>query len=272
MTKSLSLVMLLLSIGSGCALSDQPEPETSSGAQAEISGAQAAIIASAPVPSLESTGDRELKKTASLTITVEEVRRAQTLLKTAGFDPGRIDGAFGPKTKFALVRLRSGCVGLNDLLQGAELDKLAPSPEVSISNRNDAARTTVRKEEIRLIQVRLKDAGFDPGPVDGIAGAKTRAAVERFRSACRTLKNLPPAVVQLAGFTEQSNFSAITIAADAGTAERAGASKSTGSAPKASTNAGIRPVQNRPKDTGAARSLLDGYANAKTKSAASVQY
>jgi peptidoglycan hydrolase-like protein with peptidoglycan-binding domain len=68
----------------------------------------------------------------------------------------------------------------------------------------------LRKEEIRFIQVRLKDAGFDPGTVDGISGPDTRAAVARFRSGCGALKTMPPAVFEAAGSAEQSDMSGAT--------------------------------------------------------------
>jgi len=36
-------------------------------------------------------------------------------------------------------------------------------------------------ELIRMVQLTLKDSGFDPGPIDGILGPKTRDAVKRFQ-------------------------------------------------------------------------------------------
>jgi peptidoglycan hydrolase-like protein with peptidoglycan-binding domain len=45
-------------------------------------------------------------------------------------------------------------------------------------------------DEIQLVEVRLKDAGFDPGPIDGLLGPRTKAAIQRYRTA-RGLKNSP---------------------------------------------------------------------------------
>lgn len=36
-------------------------------------------------------------------------------------------------------------------------------------------------ELIRMVQLALKDSGFDPGPIDGILGPKTRKAVIEFQ-------------------------------------------------------------------------------------------
>ena len=36
-------------------------------------------------------------------------------------------------------------------------------------------------ELIRMVQLTLKDSGFDPGPIDGILGPKTHEAIKRFQ-------------------------------------------------------------------------------------------
>jgi peptidoglycan hydrolase-like protein with peptidoglycan-binding domain len=36
-------------------------------------------------------------------------------------------------------------------------------------------------ELIRMVQLTLKDSGFDPGPADGILGPKTRNAIKEFQ-------------------------------------------------------------------------------------------
>jgi peptidoglycan hydrolase-like protein with peptidoglycan-binding domain len=47
---------------------------------------------------------------------------------------------------------------------------------------------TLSSEKIRQDQLRLKDAGFDPGPTDGILGPKTKAAMQRYQKSL-ALKN-----------------------------------------------------------------------------------
>lgn len=215
MTKSHSLVMLLLFVVFGCAtLSEQPETPAAADPENQIGSAETANVPSNTGIKLSNDRERDDKQPVSVSLDAEEIRQVQTLLKTVGFDPGPIDGAFGPKTKIALLRLRSSCSGLNDLLEAIDLEKIAPARGSSGANRSNAARTMLRKEEIRLIQVRLKDAGFDPGTVDGISGPNTRAAVARFRSGCGAVKTMPAAVLEAATSTERGRISGAAMARD----------------------------------------------------------
>jgi peptidoglycan hydrolase-like protein with peptidoglycan-binding domain len=82
--------------------------------------------------------------------------------------------------------------------------------EVSISSRSQADNGLRRsggdkqaavvpqvraREEVRILQLRLRDAGFDPGPFDGVMGPKTKFALEQFEASQRSRKiktNLTP--------------------------------------------------------------------------------
>jgi peptidoglycan hydrolase-like protein with peptidoglycan-binding domain len=206
---------MLLFVVFGCAtLSEQPETPAAADPENQINIAETAKVPSNSGVKLSNALERDYKQPSSVTLDAEEIRKVQTLLKTVGFDPGRIDGAFGPKTKIALLRLRSSCSGLNDLLQGVDLEKIVPAMDSSGAHRKDAARTMLRKDEIRVIQVRLKDAGFDPGTVDGISGPNTRAAVARFRSGCGAVKTMPPAVLEAARSMEPDDMSGAAMARD----------------------------------------------------------
>jgi putative peptidoglycan binding protein len=215
MTKSLSLVMLLLFVVFGCAtLSEQPETLAAADLENQISVAETENFPSNTGSKHSNARKRDDKEAVSVTLDTEEIRQVQTLLKTVGFDPGRIDGVFGPKTKIALLRLRSSCSGLHDLLQAIDLEKIAPAIESSGANRNNAARTMLRKKEIRIIQVRLKDAGFDPGTVDGISGSNTRSAIARFRAGCGAVRAMLPAVLEAARPMEPNDRSGAAMATD----------------------------------------------------------
>lgn len=54
----------------------------------------------------------------------------------------------------------------------------APSPSVAPSR---AAAADTSSPSVRQVQARLKQAGFDPGPIDGVWGRATLAAWNRFQ-------------------------------------------------------------------------------------------
>jgi peptidoglycan hydrolase-like protein with peptidoglycan-binding domain len=132
----------------------------------------------------------ELAGAAKRISSKQEIKLIQAQLKAAGFDPGPVDGALGAKTMSALRRLQSGCANLKDLFENPTSGISQQSGEMQTAKQNAADKVS-STEEIRLIQVRLKDAGFDAGPVDGVMGFKTRSALLRFQSGCTMAKDLP---------------------------------------------------------------------------------
>jgi peptidoglycan hydrolase-like protein with peptidoglycan-binding domain len=122
--------------------------------------------------------------------TKQEIKLIQAQLKASGFDPGPVDGTLGAKTTSALRRLQSGCANLNDLFENPT-SGILPQPGGMHAGKQSAADSAFNTDEIRLMQVRLKDAGFEVGPVDGVMGFKTKAALLRFQSGCTMVKDLP---------------------------------------------------------------------------------
>jgi peptidoglycan hydrolase-like protein with peptidoglycan-binding domain len=55
----------------------------------------------------------------------------------------------------------------------------------SMNDEIDSANPTMNKsssrEDVRLLQSQLKAAGFDPGPLDGVLGVKTKSALEQYQ-------------------------------------------------------------------------------------------
>ena len=97
------------------------------------------------------------------------VTRTQTLLTELGFEPGPVDGKEGPQTASA-VRAYQGAAGLrNDGRVSAGLV--------------DHLSAAVERRQVVRAQSRLAEIGYDPGPVDGHAGPRTRGAVEEFQGA-----------------------------------------------------------------------------------------
>jgi peptidoglycan hydrolase-like protein with peptidoglycan-binding domain/DNA invertase Pin-like site-specific DNA recombinase len=108
------------------------------------------------------------------------VRALQRRLRSLGHRPGRVDGLYGPRTEAAVERLqRDGGITVDGIvgpqtrrLLNAEAPPLVPGagygqPEGS--------------PQVRDIQRQLRALGSRPGPIDGVYGPRTEAAVERFQ-------------------------------------------------------------------------------------------
>lgn len=106
----------------------------------------------------------------------ELVAKLQNKLKDAGFDPGAADGVFGPKTE-AAVRAFQQQKGL--AVDGVVGPQTLGALDVALAHRT--VKNGSSGQEVRMLQEKLKQAGFDPGPVDGVFGPKTQAAVQDFQ-------------------------------------------------------------------------------------------
>jgi len=175
MARNVANTLLFLFLVSGCGLSKEEvqTPKTSEPTLPSVS--------STP---METASERTSPTTIAGNASKENLKMLQARLKASGFYVGPIDGIIGPKTKSGLFRLQAACANLKDLLE--------PSSMGAPSARLDMINSSSKSEETRLIQVRLKDTGFEPGPIDGVMGAKTRAAFLRFEAGCTMLNNLPP--------------------------------------------------------------------------------
>ena len=217
----------------------------------------------APVSStVETANDRTITPTTAANPSKEEIRILQARLKAASFYVGPVDGIVRPKTRSGLLRLQAACANLRDLLETSALDAQA-------AKLDNARSSSPKSEEIRLLQVRLKDTGFDPGPIDGVLGAKTRAAFLRFEAGCTMLKNFPPTldkVLQTADrrtsvYSEEKSYpiAAKLVGIESGKISTSG--NQTVSSEK------IRQEQLRLKDAGFEPGPIDGILRPKTKAA-----
>jgi peptidoglycan hydrolase-like protein with peptidoglycan-binding domain/DNA invertase Pin-like site-specific DNA recombinase len=111
------------------------------------------------------------------------VRALQRRLQGLGLAPGPVDGLFGPLTEAAVVRLQrahglvaDGIVGTatRRALRGSVLF----GPGAGYGHRGGSAR-------VRALQLRLRALGLRPGPVDGLFGPLTEAALVRFQQTSR---------------------------------------------------------------------------------------
>lgn len=181
----------------------------------------------------------------------QEIRQIQARLKAAGFDPGPIDGVLGPKTRSVLLRVQAGCTIVNDLVATSTTDPVAPAAETPPESTGPG--NTLRKAEIELLQTRLKAAGYDPGPIDGILGARTRLALSRCKSGCTALSDL-------VGSSDKRAFGqAIEI--------QSPPAKPTASINTLSSKREIRLAQERLKAAGFDPGPIDGMLGLQTRSA-----
>lgn len=111
-----------------------------------------------------------------------QVKTLQGRLRTLGRRPGPIDGKYGPLTEGAVRRLQQragiapdGVVGPRTRLA---LRRMRPRPlrQGVGYGRTDGSR------RVRGLQSRLRAAGLRPGPVDGLYGPRTAAAVRRLQA------------------------------------------------------------------------------------------
>lgn len=136
----------------------------------------------------------------------DETLRLQRKLRNAGFDPGPIDGIFGSRMKSLVSHLQPGCIMAKEYDGRLDAASLAANSEAiatvearQISGGAQPSRQARRvasgdetlarhrppQEEIRILQLRLRDAGFDPGPFDGVMGPKTKLALEQYEASQR---------------------------------------------------------------------------------------
>jgi peptidoglycan hydrolase-like protein with peptidoglycan-binding domain len=121
----------------------------------------------------------------------------QRELRSAGFDPGPLDGRSGPKFSAAIAAYQraqglpvDGRVSV-DLLSRLARENLrqgrtAPFPTSPEASRDTGASPApLGKSLVRSIQERLAVRGYYSGPLDGSLGPKTRAAIVTYQRAQR---------------------------------------------------------------------------------------
>ncbi|HEU4341018.1 MAG TPA: peptidoglycan-binding domain-containing protein, partial [Candidatus Binatia bacterium] len=202
-----------------------------------------------------------------------EIRKLQERLRAVGFGPGPADGIFGARTRAAMLKLESGCATLKDLWESSELEMMQQTPAPQAPGIKAALDKFFARQDIRVVQVRLKDVGFDPGNIDGILGPKTASAVIRLHSGCSAVKNLPTTLLD--GTIHPERGRAVTaksgsVFANGFTAEssvrHSSATPSRAGKPLSSREK-IRRLQEQLRQAGFDPGPIDGIIGPKTSSA-----
>ncbi|MCB9747123.1 MAG: peptidoglycan-binding protein [Candidatus Omnitrophica bacterium] len=105
--------------------------------------------------------------------TVEEI---QKLLKLYGYNPGKIDGVLGLKTRNAIERFQKDY----DLEPTRFVDQLTWE---KLKYFKDVGLVLNDELNINLIQTILHYNGYQPGKIDGKLGGKTQEAIISFQKA-----------------------------------------------------------------------------------------
>ncbi len=107
---------------------------------------------------------------------VQRVKELQRELTLRGFEPGDIDGRYGPRTTDAVKRFqRDRRLPDDGVADQATLDAL--------HGRKITQPFSRREERVKELQLQLGALGLEPGQIDGRYGPMTTEAVRRFQRA-----------------------------------------------------------------------------------------
>ena len=122
-----------------------------------------------------------------------DVRAVQQGLAARGFNPGAIDGIFGPDTQAAVIAFqRASRVEPTGIVCGALYEALGvycpayPACPVAPAIPCRVLAVTspfMSGSDVLAVQLALAAAGFNPGAADGVYGPSTANAVEQFQAA-----------------------------------------------------------------------------------------
>jgi peptidoglycan hydrolase-like protein with peptidoglycan-binding domain len=113
------------------------------------------------------------------------VRQLQRLLRRAAYPPGPVDGLFGPLTEGLVRRFQQahglavdGVVGPQTrAAMRATSSRQGPHPVRPVAGYGSPGGSQL----VRVIQRMLRSLGYESGPVDGVLGPQTQAAVQWFQ-------------------------------------------------------------------------------------------
>ena len=137
----------------------------------------------------------EEKLIGSTDIINPKIEEVQVILKSEGYEPGNTDGRMGKETRDAIKAFQDSIglksTGYIDKTTLTQLEDSRRAKEILESKKDYVLKAKESKEKAGVkaefkpagkdIQAALKNAGFDPGKVDGKMGPRTRQAIKDFQ-------------------------------------------------------------------------------------------
>ena len=109
------------------------------------------------------------------------VRLLQRRLRTLGLRPGAVDGLFGPQTTAAVERFQHAAGLQVDGIVGPHTRGTLGRASAPMLGRGAGYAKPGGSIRVRALQRQLRRLGFRPGPIDGLYGPRTAAAVARYQ-------------------------------------------------------------------------------------------
>ena len=103
-------------------------------------------------------------------------QEVQALLSVYGYSPGKADGVIGLQTRNAIEEFQRD----NGLSETRFVDKATWKKLMVFKENNLIVKGQLN---VKLVQTALREAGFDPGAIDGKMGTKTKNAIKAFQRA-----------------------------------------------------------------------------------------